>query len=406
MRSRTRPVPAAVVVLVALTLGGGFGSLTAPAAATQPDFEVHPGSAEPGELVDLSGDGCTDGARAQAALTAADGAAVGAHQSFVPDATGRWSGAFQVPEGAEAGEGYSFSARCLGSSGEVLVEYPDVGFTVVAAEPSATPTASTTSTSTSSATPSATPSKSPDPTPSSTRTATSTASPSPVGSPRPSTDPLRRRADDVVQALERGNLAFRPPQEMREGVAEELVIQVRRPSVPGDPASGLPGQGPPVVVPVEVSTSMTAELTGSAFDVEPSGPQRRTLTSTFPAEWRWTVTPTSFGTSTLRLRLAVVLSEDPDTPLIPQVTYDEEIRVRVHPVHTAVRLLKTVQGALTATGLTAAAVAGALWQLWRRRRSASGATSPAAGARGAPPPRLPRPRRSRSRRRSRVAGPR
>jgi hypothetical protein len=227
-----------------------------------------------------------------------------------------------------------------------------------------------------------------------------------VGTPPPTQDPLQQKADDVVEALEKGNLAFRPPKQMREGVSEEVVIQVRRPSVPGDPATGLPGEGPPVVVPVEVSTSMTAELTGSDFTIEPSGPQRRTLTSTFPAEWRWTVTPKSFGTATLRLRLAVVLAEDPGTPLIPQVTYDEEIEVRVHPVNTMFRLLKTVQGVLTATGLTTAVFVTGLWQLMRRRRNASRAPTGAAAPDTALDAPVPRPRRPTGRRGPRVTRPR
>jgi hypothetical protein len=190
-------------------------------------------------------------------------------------------------------------------------------------------------------------------------------------SPPPAGDALQQEADRVVAALEDGSLAFHPPRSMREGVSEEIVIQVSRPSVPGDPGEAVPGEGPVVVVPVEVSTSMTAELSGSDFTVEPAGAQRRILSSSRPAEWRWTVTPKSFGTSTLRLRLAVVLSEEPTTPLIPQVTYDEAITVQVHPLHTVVRLAKGVQGALTALGLSAAVVVAGLLHLLRRRRRAA-----------------------------------
>ena len=415
-----RPHPhrdlAALVALLTLGIGATAAFTPSMTAQAETSFQVTPGSAEPGGTVHLSGAGCAAGGRAEAALIGADGAAAGPLKSYLPDGDGGWRGPYPVPEGVEAGDGYRFTGRCLDPSGDVFMEYTDEQFTIVSVEPTPGPSTSTPApTSTSSASPSVSASESSEPT--STPTVSASSPPTPgagsppptnVGTPPPTQDdPLRQKADDVVRALEKGNLAFRPPKQMREGVSEEVVIQVRRPSVPGDPATGLPGEGPPVVVPVEVSTSMTAELTGSDFAIEPSGPQRRTLTSTFPAEWRWTVTPKSFGTATLRLRLAVVLAEDPGTPLIPQVTYDEEIEVRVHPVNTMFRLLKTVQGVLTATGLTTAVVVTGLWQLMRRRRNASGAAPTGAAAPdSALDTPVPRPRRPAGRRGPRVTRPR
>ena len=360
----------ALVALAAFGLSGRTMTLDS-IAAQDPSFHVSPSSAQAGDVVSVEGTGCEVGGTGQSVLVGPGGAAVGPQESYVPDADGAWGGAYPLPKTVEAGDGYRFTARCLDATGAVLVEYSEVEFTIVTVEPTPTPI---TSTATAPSTPSSE-SAEPLPTPSngsgspsSTPGATGSSSPSPS---RTTDDPLLNQVNEVLNALEKGSLAFRPPHEMKEGLSYELVIHVRRPSVPGDPATDLPGEGPPVVVPVKVSTAMTAELTGSNFQIEPSGPQKRILSSTYPAEWRWTVTPKKFGTSNLRLRLAVVLAEDPGTPLIPQVTYDEQIEVKVRPLYTAQRLLKTVQGALTASGLTAAVVVAALWQYIRRRRSAS-----------------------------------
>lgn len=396
---RRRPARVLAMLAVPAALGLTVTAALVPPSSAQagPTFTVSPGSAEPGGSVDLSGTGCDPGGRAESTLRGAGGDPVGETRDYEPGQDGAWTGPYPVPEDAEPGTDLFFAAVCRDSTGEVVAEYPDHEFSVVGGpDPDPTPTPSPTVSATSTSTP--------EPTGSGTAPPTPGDGPTPTPTPTSDSGSLADDADRVVAALENGSLAFRPPRQMREGVSAEVVIQVQRPSVPGAPGSGLPGGGPPVVVPIEVSTAMTAELTGTAFTIEPSGPQRRTLTSARPAEWRWTVTPTSFGTKTLRLRLAVVLVEDPETPLIPQVTYDEAIEVRVHPLHTAARLMRTVQGALTGVGLSITIVVVAVWQWLKRRRRTTGSGS---GPDQPPGPSVPGQRRRLVRRGGRrVAGPR
>lgn len=241
--------------------------------------------------------------------------------------------------------------------------------------------------------PSPAPSRSPGPTtppPSATSAPTTVPPPAsgpapgstPTASPRstatPAPDELRERIDRAVAALESGSVAFRPPRRMREGEPREFVVRVQRDSAQVDPST-LPGTGPVVQRPIEVGTPMSGELLGDGFDIEPAAASARVLSSSRPAEWTWTLTPTSFGEKQLRLRLTVLLDEADPTPLVPVREYVQTIEVRVDPLHTAVRVAKTAAGLMTGAGLTAAALAGAAWSWWRRRR-------PAAGAAGEGPP--------------------
>ncbi len=241
--------------------------------------------------------------------------------------------------------------------------------------------------------PSPAPSRSPGPTtppPSATSAPTTVPPPAsgpapgstPTASPRstatPAPDELREWIDRAVAALESGSVAFRPPRRMREGEPREFVVRVQRDSAQVDPST-LPGTGPVVQRPIEVGTPMSGELLGDGFDIEPAAASARVLSSSRPAEWTWTLTPTSFGEKQLRLRLTVLLDEADPTPLVPVREYVQTIEVRVDPLHTAVRVAKTAAGLMTGAGLTAAALAGAAWSWWRRRR-------PAAGAAGEGPP--------------------
>jgi len=116
---------------------------------------------------------------------------------------------------------------------------------------------------------------------------------------------------------------------------------------------------------------MTAELSGQDFDINPQGPATRVLGSNLPAEWSWTVTPRSAGKKELRLQLAVLLDENHATPIAGE-TYTRIIEVRVHPLNTPLRLVKSTSSILGALGLTVAAVASAALRRWRRRRAADG----------------------------------
>lgn len=334
--------------------------------ASEPSITIDVSSASPGETVHLSGTGCPAEGVAEAFLAGPLGETWDTETFEVAD-DGAWSGDYVVPDEAAEGSGFRYEALCRDDEGTVTQEYLAVEFTVIGTQDTSPPPVTPTPTATTSPPPSETSTPTATPPPSNTPT-TTTGSPTSTGG---AVDPLLEKVDEVVKALEEGSLAYRPPQTMREGVPEEVVIRVQRKSVGSDPAESLPGDDPVVVVPVEVFTLMTAELSGQGFEVTPAGQQRRTLPSARPAEWRWTVTPTTFGNRQLRLTLRVVLPEDPTTPVIPEKVYEETIDVQVHALHTSTRLARSVQGVLTASGLSVAVVAAVAWRFLRRRSSAS-----------------------------------
>lgn len=250
---------------------------------------------------------------------------------------------------------------------------------------------------------SASPSTAPPPSDSSTPTTepespgtspTTAPSSSPTATPD---DPLREKVDEAERQLEAGVVSYRPPTSLTEGEIADFVVRVQRDSTPADPED-VPGEGAVVTIPIEVGTPMSARLIGDDFDIQPPDARRRVLGSNRPAEWSWIIKPTSSGEKELRLELAVLLDDENDTPIAVK-RYVQRIDVSVHLLHTSARLIKSALGALTAMGLTAAALVGAAWSWWRRRRRGStgsgaggGSTPPKPVEKTRPPPVSPSPR--------------
>jgi hypothetical protein len=187
--------------------------------------------------------------------------------------------------------------------------------------------------------------------------------------------------DEAERQLESGVVSYRPPTSLAEGETADFVVRVQRDSTPADPED-VPGEGAVVTIPIEVGTPMSARLIGDDFDIQPPDARRRVLGSNRPAEWSWIIKPTSSGEKKLRLELAVLLDDENDTPIAVR-RYVQTIDVSVHLLHTSARLIKSALGALTAMGLTAAALVGAAWSWWRRRRR--GSTGSGAGGGSTPP---------------------
>jgi hypothetical protein len=233
--------------------------------------------------------------------------------------------------------------------------------------------------------------ESPSATPPPSDSSSPTTEPEPTGTsptPPPSSsptatpdDPLREKVDEAERQLESGVVSYRPPTSLAEGETADFVVRVQRDSTPADPED-VPGEGAVVTIPIEVGTPMSARLIGDDFDIQPPDARRRVLGSNRPAEWSWIIKPTSSGEKKLRLELAVLLDDENDTPIAVR-RYVQTIDVSVHLLHTSARLIKSALGALTAMGLTAAALVGAAWSWWRRRRR--GSTGSGAGEGSTPP---------------------
>jgi hypothetical protein len=370
------------------------------------DLDAEPDSASVGEVITVTG-----------SVSGAEG-----------DAT--W--VFGVPDIAERLDqnGNMLRIECLAAGpGTVTVTYTDDagtaqgGVPITCAGSTASPSPSSTAPPPSSTSPSSTASEPPpttdEPPPSTDEPPPTSEGPPPTTDEPPTTasaptattsqpgtapttkpdDPLRSKADEAEQLLEPGVVSYRPPSSMSEGETADLVVRVQRETTPADPGD-VPGEGPVVERQIEVGTPMRARLVGKDFEIEPAEAVTQVLGSDRPAEWSWTIKPTSSGKKELRLELAVLLEENSESTVGEARKYTEVIDVQVHLLHTSARIVKSTTGALGAVGLTAAAVAGWALSWWRRRLSTgvggttgTGTTGPHGASSVRRPP--PRPRRRR-----------
>jgi hypothetical protein len=196
--------------------------------------------------------------------------------------------------------------------------------------------------------------------------------------PRPPSD----LAEAVEEQLRGASLAFNRPERLRyrQTAYIELVLAPEELGVEASTllTPDLPG------VPRQATSSyalrMSAILSGPDFEVEPSGPQERTVLSSREARWAWTIRPITFGPGKpLMLEVFALLERNgPTFPPISIRTFYETILVEVgwwdHAVDAA-KDLGTLQAAMAGVGGTITAVG--LW-LWRRRYGNEAAKSPRA----------------------------
>lgn len=118
----------------------------------------------------------------------------------------------------------------------------------------------------------------------------------------------------------------------------------------------------------KISRFMEATLTGQDFDIEPSGPQRKTLTNLVPAKWTWYVTPQADGENKrLNLDLSAILREGSrNLPPVTIKTFSTEINVNVRwwdRMLTRVQAFDPIYQLGAAIGGIATAIL-LIWRIW------------------------------------------
>ena len=113
----------------------------------------------------------------------------------------------------------------------------------------------------------------------------------------------------LFSGLERAEYAFNAPQEMALAKPQTiaLVIDTTGQTDFGDELMALPGATVQGETPI--SLLMEAEIVGPAFEITPSGRQRRELSQLNPTRWDWEVTPTRGGQHQLEVSLYVIASK-------------------------------------------------------------------------------------------------
>lgn len=191
----------------------------------------------------------------------------------------------------------------------------------------------------------------------------------------------------MMDQLRAADLAFNRPDQMRVGETVTVELALAPKTVPA--LQALPDTAAPeahaeaiglssdltgetaVVSDVDYALKMQATLSGQDFNIDPSGPQVKTVLPTRPAKWVWTVDPKRPGENrVLTLSVSALVERDgKDLPPVVIETFTEKITVTISGWDRAVAMSKevtAVHGALAATGATLIAVIG--WIVARLRR--------------------------------------
>jgi hypothetical protein len=128
------------------------------------------------------------------------------------------------------------------------------------------------------------------------------------------------------------------------------------------------GAKPEEIIPklTKIARSMSASLAGASFKIEPSGPQKRTVTDVAPVEWDWSVTPTDPGDKTITLTLTVEVGKDEESTNPVQIkTLVEHINVNVSTWDEALSIIPGVNSVVVAISTTVGIVVALLGWLYR-----------------------------------------
>jgi hypothetical protein len=106
--------------------------------------------------------------------------------------------------------------------------------------------------------------------------------------------------------LQAGLGVFEAPRQMTLGESRDLVLSVGKKADAGEVHATI-GQDRTkhVEIPTQVGHYMTATLTGGGFDIDPSGPQAKTLAADRSEVWQWRIKAKEEGPQRLVLTISV-----------------------------------------------------------------------------------------------------
>lgn len=137
----------------------------------------------------------------------------------------------------------------------------------------------------------------------------------------------------LVEKLSTAPIAYNRPENMYRGEPEQISLVI-------DPlgATNLKAQmraltGPVVETETQITRNMSAEITGSLFEIAPSGVQTKTLSPLVPTRWDWRITPQKEGDAPLTLNIYVIFDQgDGRRESIAIRNYTDPVQVHVHAI--------------------------------------------------------------------------
>ena len=173
-------------------------------------------------------------------------------------------------------------------------------------------------------------------------------------------------------------LEYNHPSTMLLGHKTEIALVLRTdwegkglPPTVSDELKGLPGDVKQGLS--KITRIMSAELSGSDFEISPAGQQDRTVVPPEPVSWNWQVTPNETGNDkTLKLRLYAHL-EGPGGAMPPILvkTLDATINVDVTTWDWMVNQARTLEPLYTVTAALLGLLTAMLTFIFARRRRAA-----------------------------------
>lgn len=136
--------------------------------------------------------------------------------------------------------------------------------------------------------------------------------------------------------------------------------------------------GPVIETDTEITRKMSAEVTGSLFEIAPAGAQTKTLSPLVPTRWDWRITPQKEGDAPLTLNIYVIFEQDgKKRETVAVRNYTDPIQVQVHAIDKVGDVVARVEPIYAFLVTVVTGLFGfCLWLLarWRRLKGGSDTT--------------------------------
>lgn len=178
-------------------------------------------------------------------------------------------------------------------------------------------------------------------------------------------------ACELCDQLATAELAFNGPRELRLGQEDTIELILAPETTDAAARDGLSEglTGDVQTATAQFALRTRATLRGPAFEIDPAGPQERTVLPDRPTSWTWTIKPTEPGENkSLTLIVESVLVQgDAQLPPVEIETFRQDIHVSVSLLQKAwIWITEANTLAIAVTGVGTLAVAVLTW-LWSRR---------------------------------------
>jgi hypothetical protein len=158
---------------------------------------------------------------------------------------------------------------------------------------------------------------------------------------------------DVMSALRTVPIAHETPSTAQFG--REFTVTLAVDATGDDTAvDALSGNGNVVEGEAQISSSMTALVSGETFEVRAITPETQLISPVTENVWRWKVTPTAVGSQ----ELVVELFANIDGQALPLRTFRDEVQVDVSRIGQVIAIAKSVSPITVVAGGIGSLLAG------------------------------------------------